>query len=62
MSTAQPAEQKLEPVTLQKDHTHGGVTYKSGTVIRVNAADKDWLMAQSIIAGGTAPAAAPTKE
>lgn len=62
MSTAQPAEQKLEPVTLQKDHIHAGVAYKKGAVIRVNAADKDWLTAQSIIAGGTAPAAAPTKE
>ncbi len=51
---AQAEQQKLEKVTLLKDHTHGGKPFKKDDKIEVNEADKAWLIANEIIA---APAA-----
>ena len=51
---AKAEQQKLEKVTLLKDHTHGGKPFKDGAEIEVNEADKAWLIQQKIIA---APAA-----
>lgn len=45
-----PAAQKLEEVTLAKPHTHEGVDYEVGAVIKVNTADKEWLTQNEIIA------------
>jgi hypothetical protein len=47
-------EQKLQSVTLQTPHSHGGIDYAEGDKIEVNEADKAWLIANQIIA---APAA-----
>lgn len=51
---AKAEQQKLEKVTLLKDHTHGGKPFKDGAEIEVNEVDKAWLIQQKIIA---APAA-----
>ncbi len=47
---AQAEQQKLEKVTLLKDHTHGGKPFKKDDKIEVNEADKAWLIANEIIA------------
>ena len=49
------AEPQLLEVTLEKPHTHGEVKYDTGATIKVTAPERDWLVAQEIIA---APAAA----
>lgn len=51
---AKAEQQKLEKVTLLKDHTHGGKPFKKDAEIEVNEVDKAWLTQQKIIA---APAA-----
>ena len=62
MSTQPQQPQKLEKVTLLKDHTHAGKPYAEGDTIEVNVADKQWLIDREIIAapGATAPATSTT--
>lgn len=64
MSTQPQQPQKLEKVTLLKDHTHAGTPYAKGGTIEVNSADKQWLIDQEIIAAPvtTAPAAGTTSK
>lgn len=50
-SPAKAEDGKLETVTLEKPHTHAGTEYKQGDVIKVNAADKAFLIKHQIIAG-----------
>lgn len=58
MSTQPQQSQKLEKVTLLEDHTHAGTPYAKGGTIEVNNADKQWLIAQGIIAAPSAAAPA----
>lgn len=60
MSTQPQQAQKLEKVSLLKDHTHAGTPYAKGDTIEVNSADKQWLIDREIIAApiATAPATA----
>lgn len=52
MSTkaANPTEPKLEEVTLLKDHIHEGRQFEAGDKIKVNEADKAFLIAHDVIA------------
>jgi hypothetical protein len=56
-STAPAAAPKLEIVTLLKPHRHNGIPFNEGETIRVNAAERDWLVAHQIIAGELKPEA-----
>ena len=51
-------KQSLEEVTLLKDHTHRGEKKRAGGKIRVNAVEREWLEAHSVIARASVPAAA----
>ncbi|MGU0823052.1 DUF7210 family protein [Pseudomonas aeruginosa] len=56
-SNAPAAAPTLVEVTLQKAHTHKGEPFKAGDKIRVNAAERDWLIANKVIAGSEQPQA-----
>lgn len=43
-------EQKLHAVLLQKDHKHEGELKLAGSTINVTTEDKNWLLAQHVIA------------
>lgn len=67
MSTKQEpktGEVKTESVVLKAAHKHAGVQYQEGDKIDVSQIDKDWLIAQKMIADptGTAAVAAASKE
>lgn len=50
MSKSVPGKQPtLEEVTLRKPHTHQGVSMQPGDKVRVDAADKAWLLEHHII-------------
>jgi hypothetical protein len=60
MSETKAAPQaKTVEVVLAKDHTHAGKPYKAGEKIHVSESDRDWLVANEVIAG--APAKEPGK-
>lgn len=46
--------QQLHPVLLLKDHTHEGELHRASSTIRVTAADRNWLLAQHVIASDVA--------
>lgn len=54
-STAPAVAPKPELVTLLKPHRHKGAPKKVGDKINVNSAERDWLVANQIIAGATPP-------
>ncbi|MDH1681133.1 hypothetical protein N5E30_05990 [Pseudomonas chengduensis] len=56
-SNAPAAAPTLVEVTLEKPHTHKGEPFKKGDKIRVNAAERDWLIANKVIAGSEQPQA-----
>ncbi|MEK1889440.1 MAG: hypothetical protein AAAB35_18135 [Phyllobacterium sp.] len=43
----------LYEVTLLKPHTHGREDFPIGATIKVNAAQRDWLIAQGVISADT---------
>lgn len=45
--------QQLYPVQLLKDHTHAGELHRASSTINVTAAEKNWLLAQRVIADGS---------
>jgi hypothetical protein len=45
--------QQLHRVQLLKDHTHAGKLHRASSTIDVNTAEKNWLLAQHIIADDT---------
>lgn len=50
--------QQLYPVQLLKDHTHAGELHRASSTINVTAAEKNWLLAQRVIADDTPAKAA----
>ncbi|MGH8039903.1 MAG: DUF7210 family protein [Stenotrophomonas sp.] len=41
---------KLVEVTLNANHTHAGTAYAVGAKIKVTEPERDWLVAQEIVA------------
>ncbi|MGH8037007.1 MAG: DUF7210 family protein [Stenotrophomonas sp.] len=43
-------EPKQVEVTLAKSHTHAGAAYEVGAKIKVTEPERDWLVAQEVVA------------
>lgn len=46
-------QSEMHAVLLQKDHKHQGEKHLAGSTIHVSTTDKNWLLAQHVIAPDT---------
>lgn len=51
MSNETPKPAKQLEVTLAKPHTHAGARFDAGAKIQVTEPERDWLVANQIVAG-----------
>ena len=63
MSTNEtPKPAKQVEVTLAKPHTHAGARFDAGAKIQVTESERDWLIANQIVAGKATTTTTTTTE
>lgn len=62
MSNETPKPAKQFEVTLDKPHTHAGVRHEAGAKIQVTEPERDWLIANQIVAGKATTTTTTTTE
>lgn len=62
MSNETPKPAKQVEVTLDKPHMHAGVRFEAGAKIQVTEPERDWLVANQVVAAKAATTTTTTTE